>query len=421
MDRLPVQFVKLDIMVALFEAMPPGRNCWLVGGALRDDLLGVQPGDFDLAFDFDPTEIARSFAATMHGAFVPLDPGRRQSRVVFLREGKRYTLDFTPLRAATLAEDLALRDFTCNALACDLKRPGELIDPLGGEKDLLGGLLRSCSGHVLRDDPLRIVKGIRHAVELNLALMDNLCRQILDYRHLLKGVARERITAELGRIFAHPQVHLGVSMLDRFEILTQLSGSVPLTVDLPGLHNLLSVEKRLADEHHEACLRNPVEDNWTLLALVRLSRSVVTHTDSGTRTPYPFLKQSKNAMSIAAMLRSLAQLEVPRELALDTPRRRALWLDQFRASPPAAALYCASYDRFYRLDPLGCLKDWFRIQIEGRVPDLISAADLIGKWGIDTGPGLGLGLEAIRLDEISGRISLPFREEQLVRSYFKKN
>jgi len=396
-------------------------HCWLVGGSLRDDALGKKSDDFDLVFDFDPTDLARSLASRLKGTFVPLDPSRDQSRVVFSSVNNRYTLDFTPLRAPTLEEDLALRDYTCNALACDLKSPGLIIDPLGGTRDLLGGVLRSCSEYVLRDDPLRILKGVRHAVALNLVLHEDVCRQFSSYRHLLKGVAAERITSEMGLIFGHPQVHVGASILDHFEIIEHISPSFNCSIDLSGLHHVLSVEKRFEDSNLLSGYRLNIQENWPLYAFVRLSRSVVSRQTCETHETFTFLKQSRRFQAITKMLHALASMKVPTGLALDTRRKRALWLDQFQPSPPAAALFAASYHQFVSFDLVACLSDWLALESGGRIPDLISPRELVDRWGVKPDARLGQALKALRDDEISGRITPELSKHDLVQTYFKSH
>jgi poly(A) polymerase len=155
----------------LASLLPPDVECFLVGGALRDWQLGRPVADLDFAVSCDPTELARAFAAAVGGHWFLLDAERRQSRVVAGRRDVTY--DFAPYRADDLAGDLRLRDFTINALALPVVAGNALpplIDPLGGVSHLQTGLLRGCSSGVFQDDPLRILKGIRHCAALGLAV-----------------------------------------------------------------------------------------------------------------------------------------------------------------------------------------------------------------------------------------------------------
>ncbi|MEJ2699806.1 MAG: hypothetical protein P8Z70_09135, partial [Desulfuromonadales bacterium] len=155
-------------MPKLTQLLRPGQECFLVGGALRDWLLEKESGDFDFATPFDPTDLAVRFAGEIGGKWFFLDEARRQSRIVADTEKGTVTYDFAPFRAPDLEGDLIRRDFTINALAFPLgKGEGEdLLDPLRGEEDLKEHLIRACSAECLREDPLRILKGVRHAVAL---------------------------------------------------------------------------------------------------------------------------------------------------------------------------------------------------------------------------------------------------------------
>jgi len=106
---------------------------WIVGGALRDELLGREVTDIDIAVAGDPEAEARELAAEVRGPVFRLSEAFGAWRVVDRKSGRVY--DFAPLQGESVEEDLRSRDFTVNAMA----RPrdgGELIDPLGGRADI---------------------------------------------------------------------------------------------------------------------------------------------------------------------------------------------------------------------------------------------------------------------------------------------
>jgi len=196
----------------LASLLTPDVECFLVGGALRDWQLGRPVADLDFAVSCDPTELARNFAAAVGGHWFMLDAGRRQSRVVSRKQAAPpFTYDFAPYRADDLAGDLRLRDFTINALAlpivaCNGLPP--LIDPLGGLSHLQCGLLRACSSGVFQDDPLRILKGVRHCTALGLAVEPRTLNWMRVATGLLPKVAAERVRTELtgiGQLSAGPR------------------------------------------------------------------------------------------------------------------------------------------------------------------------------------------------------------------------
>ena len=121
---------------------------WIVGGALRDELLGREVTDIDIAVEGDPASAARERADQVRGPVFRLSEAFGAWRVVDGRGGRIY--DFAPLQGATIEEDLRKRDFTVNAMAGELAEEGissgvaggELIDPLGGRSDLESRTLR---------------------------------------------------------------------------------------------------------------------------------------------------------------------------------------------------------------------------------------------------------------------------------------
>ena len=138
---------------------------WIVGGALRDELLGREIVDVDVACP-NPELGARLYSRLAGGAVFPLSERHGAWRVAF-RNGD--TVDFTPLRRETIEEDLATRDFTVNALARPLDG-GPLVDPFGGEADLEAHQLRAVGPSVFADDPLRLLRAVRLEDELGFRL-----------------------------------------------------------------------------------------------------------------------------------------------------------------------------------------------------------------------------------------------------------
>lgn len=196
-----------QIFLPHLRELAAGRECFLVGGAIRDWLLGRSFSDFDFATPFNPAELSRSFANVLGGHWFYLDEKRGQTRVVVDLAGTRLTFDFAPYRAASLASDLALRDYTINAMAFaleDVWTEENLIDLMQGRQDLVNRQLRLTSEAVLRSDPLRILKGLRHCLELGFkpepGLLPRMSQSVAD----LRLVAAERVRHEMMRILLAP-------------------------------------------------------------------------------------------------------------------------------------------------------------------------------------------------------------------------
>ncbi len=421
---LPHGFLSLGLHRLLMHIVPATTRCWLVGGALRDDLLGRASRDFDLALDTDPTAIARSAARALGGTFVLLDSGRNQSRVVFQHDARNYTLDFAPLRAASLSEDLRLRDFTFNALACDLQHPDTLIDPLGGKQDLSDGVLRPCSQGVLTADPLRLLKGVRHMVEFGVRAHSELEQAFEGSPQTLLEVAPERIKSELGKIFSSPQVVRGTGCLAKFRLLDPLLEPFlgeGLGYDESAVFQVLGADSRFEAVGLTDLLARGVEEHWTLTGLVRMCRFLGAPTVGlKLRKALTGLRFSRRAQSIAEMLTSIGE-DSPSGQLNPASRRAALWLDRFRGSPCAAALCLASLPALVAIDLPVMLATWQAQQVRGRVPDLVPAATLMERFGLLPGERIGKALDFVREEEISGRISSVFEAIERLSLRLKKD
>lgn len=211
--------------------LPRPEETFLVGGAVRDLLLGRPVEDLDLAVASGAISLARALGDTLGGAFFPLDEERGVARVVLDRGGERFEIDVADFRAADLASDLAARDFTINALALSLGDPPELIDPHGGRGDLEAGVLRLLSPEVLRDDPLRSLRAVRFAAQLGFTLEAASRNWVRQRAADLASVSGERLRDEL---FAALSADAS-GTLRRLEGLELLPSVLPEAVALAGV------------------------------------------------------------------------------------------------------------------------------------------------------------------------------------------
>jgi tRNA nucleotidyltransferase/poly(A) polymerase len=205
-----------------------GVEAYVVGGAVRDELLGRPVVDVDVATP-DPEVAARIYAGLAKGALFPLSERHGAWRVAF-PDGT--TVDFTPLRT-TLEEDLRSRDFTINAIAVPAAG-GERIDPLGGIPDLDARRLRAVSDSIFADDPLRLLRAVRLEDELGFALDSHTEELVRDQAGLVASPAGERILGELERL--SPE---GFRRAEELGLLAPLGGSLERlgevdVVDSPG-------------------------------------------------------------------------------------------------------------------------------------------------------------------------------------------
>jgi tRNA nucleotidyltransferase (CCA-adding enzyme) len=178
------------------EALPPGSA--LVGGAVRDGLLGRQAErlDLDLVVPGDAIALSRDLARRHGGSVVVLDSERSMARLVL----RGWTVDLARRMGPDLEADLRRRDYSVNAMALTLTEPQQLLDPHGGLADLERGQLRALSEANLVEDPLRLLRGIRLASELGFAIEPQTWQWICAHHGRLADVAAERVLAELERL-----------------------------------------------------------------------------------------------------------------------------------------------------------------------------------------------------------------------------
>jgi len=200
-----------DSPVELARRALADREAWLVGGTTRDRLLGRVSADIDVVLPGDVEPAARALArAASRAACFELSSEHHAWRVVSAAQG--WQADLEPMRAATIEEDLRLRDFTVNAIAEPLAG-GEPIDPLGGIEDLRAGRLRVASPDAFVEDPLRVMRLARVAVELDLEPDTETLALARAAAPLLPRVSAERVFAELRRILSARQARRGVELL----------------------------------------------------------------------------------------------------------------------------------------------------------------------------------------------------------------
>src|SRR4029079_2493084 len=186
--------LSLDVIAEVFA----GEDAWVVGGAVRDDLLGRRPALHGDVARRAPERAARALLARAGDAVFPLNEEFGAWRVVLDRS---RTVDFSPIRGGSIRESLARRDFTVNAIA----RPvagGEDVDPFGGRDDAARSVLRTVAADVFDHDPLRLLRGVRLEDELGFRLDLHAEELTRAKAGLITLAAGERILEELGRLRA---------------------------------------------------------------------------------------------------------------------------------------------------------------------------------------------------------------------------
>lgn len=203
-----------------------GQRLFLAGGFLRDRFSGRRPrAELDLTAA-DPGRLVAAAGRGTEGSSFLLDRERETWRIAFPEGAALEHIDISRLRGASIAEDLAARDFTVNALAVDVtagRGAAVLIDPLGGLADLGKGLLRTCSPGSFDDDPLRVLRGFRLASTHSLRMERATLALAKSAAAALARVSGERIRQELFAILQGPDPRGGMSAIVSRGILRNLS------------------------------------------------------------------------------------------------------------------------------------------------------------------------------------------------------
>jgi tRNA nucleotidyltransferase/poly(A) polymerase len=193
----------------------PAR-AWLVGGVVRDALMGRPLGDVDVAIEGDPQAAARAVAREVSGPAFPLSEEFGAWRVIDRERAVSY--DLSPLQGSTIEEDLGQRDFTVNAVAMPLEG-GITIDPTGGIRDLEEGVLRVLGPGAYAADPLRPLRLVRLHAELGLVPDAETERLTRNAAPRLGEPSAERVFAELRRMITAPGAVAGLELAERLGVL----------------------------------------------------------------------------------------------------------------------------------------------------------------------------------------------------------
>jgi tRNA nucleotidyltransferase/poly(A) polymerase len=247
---------------ALGEA---AADAWIVGGTVRDALLGRPLRDLDLAVAGDAEQAARAIARALRAPAFQLSERFGGWRVVARESG--FTCDVSPLQGESIEADLSVRDFSANAIAVPLVG-GEPIDPHGGAADIEARILRVLGGDTVEDsayasDALRPLRLARLATELGFSADQRTERLTFEAAQAVTHASPERIFAELRRLVSADRVLEGLELADRLGLIAAI---------LPELAALHGVEQ--SHFHHLDVHGHTLEVLREQLALERAPHEV---------------------------------------------------------------------------------------------------------------------------------------------------
>jgi len=218
-------------------------NVWLVGGVLRDLFLKKKRDliDFDFCVERNVLEIVKEFSNKISSKFIVLDEKEGSYRVILKKHSKIYTYDFTLMRGKSFNEDLYSRDFTINMLALNVSnKNNKVIDCFNSTADLKAGLIRTANTDVLKQDPLRILRGFSFMINYGFKINKSTQKAFVRYKKLLKNISGERINEELFKIFANCYSYDAIKRMEELKIIDEIIPQISKTRNVyqGGFHHL---------------------------------------------------------------------------------------------------------------------------------------------------------------------------------------
>ncbi len=253
-----------------------GFGAYIVGGSVRDLLQGEKPKDWDVTTNAKPEEITNLFPESFYeNKFLTVtvkteapDPTLKEIEITTYRAEGKYTDKRHPDEvrfAPTLAEDLARRDFTVNAIALELpitnSQLPKLIDPFGGQADLKKKIIRAVGDPKTRfsEDALRMLRAARLAIQLDFVIEEKTRAAIQELAGTIQFIARERIRDELNKMFITERAKEGIELLHTLGLLKYI---------MPEVEEGLGVENRplifTIWEHNLKALEYGAKQNFPL-------------------------------------------------------------------------------------------------------------------------------------------------------------
>lgn len=230
------------------EAAAMNTRAFVIGGYVRDSLLGRNSKDIDIVIEGSGIEVAERVAGrlgvslTVFRSFGTAMLRYRNMEVEFVGARKEsYRADSRKpiVEDGSLEDDQKRRDFTINALAFSLQKEdfGNLIDPFNGVKDMQEGIIRTPldPDRTYTDDPLRMIRAVRFASQLSFEIVEESLKSIEKNRERIKILSKERITEELNKIVMSPKPSVGFYLLEETGMLELI---LPQLVKLKGVESV---------------------------------------------------------------------------------------------------------------------------------------------------------------------------------------
>ena len=419
------------LLDALADALAEtGGEGWLVGGCLRDALLGIPVRDVDVATTGEPLPLAERLAQRMRLAVARL--GHGTIRVVS-RHNPENHLDLTPLQGADILADLARRDFTANAMALPLTAREEwlaligghddgvpaLIDPFDGRRHLAMRRLVAVGSESFRDDPGRIIRAARLRARMGLLPDDGTTRLAREAVPQLQTLSSDRQRDEMALLLALPQATDGVVLLDELGALAVLYPGLSGDVAAHALATVRELDRLIGIGGEGASF--PVIEAWSQSDAHRVSLriSAMVHAraeqDDASSTPTLW----RQARTVLETDDGVERLHAARVLFWEGGKGADMTVDALLV---ASACRLTRDDQHRGMELATRANGLVEIYIHRREqlipPPLLSGKHLMLALGIPGGPALGRLLRAVRVAQLADEVTTGEEALALARRLF---
>lgn len=376
-----------------------GHEAYIVGGAVRDALLKRQVNDLDIATSASPEQVRTLFSRTVatglkHGTVTVITPHWTFEVTTFRREGPYNDArrpDYVHF-VTDLTTDLARRDFTINAIACN--RNEEIIDPFDGRADLQNRRIRSVgrAEERFQEDSLRILRALRFAAELSFDIEPRTLYAMTATKKVLRRLSIERVTRELDRLLSAPRPGEALQLLWRQQLVYELKPLLSLSQQ-----SFLPVEAQFnrLNTEQDVGLRwilflkmagVPTEDARATFRAFKMPRKVVNelshiwHEAARWSTPFFSVKQAREVVFYSGLKQLLKTIRL--------------------------AYYFGHITRedLSRLSKQFCYADW-HLPIDEASQLAIGGNDVLQQSGQVAGPWVGNVLQTMLLKVVVGEVT----------------
>jgi tRNA nucleotidyltransferase/poly(A) polymerase len=373
----------------------PGRPIFLVGGAIRDRLLGRRRSDFDFALRSGESDLARKLESLGFGRAIQIS-SEESGFPVWRLAAPGLCVDIARFENAdSIERDLLRRDFTVNAIARDAVS-GRLVDPCGGMQDLARSRIRMVSPRNLDADPIRVLRAYRLAATLGWSIEKRTRAALARRAPRLSAEARERVHSELVRLFDAPEASRAVGWAEQDGVLASCLG-LPRRRRLAAARLLARFDGRSGPKRDRFSFRIA-----TLLFRSRINKSRV----AGLLGEHGFSRRESSTIALEVGFLAAA--------FSDTPLQRVLFdfRDHWTALRPLVRLAARNKSEVGRSRRL---QDAARRCRFGPAP--VDGHDVARWLGIPPGKELGQALERARFLYFTGEVRTPEEIEDAVRAF----